>query len=202
MRRLGLLLSALLLLAGCGVPEDDRPTPLDPAAAPFRVFEREEEPTQQGDLLVELWFVRGDRLVPVERAVELPGTPQRVLGTLFEGVTAQEREAGLSSLIPATVQLEGVTVEDGIAVVDLEDLDEQVQLQLLPVAQIVATLTGRPQVRGVRFRSGGDDLDVPQGDSSLTDAPVDRQAYAELLGLAPPADAVLPTAEPSPQATG
>ncbi|HWH28153.1 MAG TPA: GerMN domain-containing protein [Mycobacteriales bacterium] len=197
MKRLLLaLLAAVALVAGCGVPEDDAPTALDRDSAPFRVFDRDVAPPQQGDLAVELWFVRGDRLVPVARAVELPGTPRRVLSTLFDGVTETERRAGLSSSIPTAVSIEGLEVKDGIAVVTLEGLNEQVQVQAF--AQIVATLTGRPEIDGVRFRANGRDIQVPRGDSSLTEAPVDRDDYSELLGVARRTPTPAPAAEPAP----
>lgn len=200
MKRLLLaLLAALGLVTGCGVPVDESPTALDRGSAPFRVFDRDVAPPPQGDLAVELWFVRGDRLVPVARAVELPGSPQQVLGTLFDGVTETERGAGLSSAIPSAVSLEGFEVEDGIAVVTLEGLTEQVQVQAF--AQVVATLTGRPEIDGVRFRADGRDIQVPRGDSSLTEAPVDRDDYAELLGTARRTPTATPTASPAATTT-
>ena len=190
LRALVLALAAIVVLVGCGVPEDDAPTALDRSSAPFRVFERDVAPPPQGDLAVELWFVRGDRLVPVARAVELPGSPQRVLSTLFDGVTETERRAGLSSSIPSAVSLERLEVQDGVAVVTLDGLNEQVQVQAF--AQVVATLTGRPEIDGVRFRADGRDVQVPRGDSSLTEAPVDRDDYGQLLAVGTPTDAPAP----------
>lgn len=189
MRRLLLVLLALLLTA-CGVPEDGAPRPLDPDQAPA-VFAPEVVPPAEGDLEVELFYVRDDALVPVPRAVPSPGSPAQVLDLLFTGLTEPERATGLRSAIPVGVSFDGVEVEDGVAAVTLDGLNEQVQV--LAFAQIVATLDAREDVDGVRFRSGGSDVQVPRGDGSLTDEPVGASAYAELLGAARTSSAVPPT---------
>lgn len=197
-----LLLLASVLLAGCGVPRDEAPRTLDRDAAPFRLFEDEPSPAPAGDVVVELWLVRGDRIVPSRRAVQQPGSPQQVLRALFSGLTEEERTAGLSTAIPATIELTGVEVSEGIAVVTLQGVNEQVQV--LAFAQVVATLDGRPEVTAVRFRDAERDLPVPRGDGSVSGAPVTRQSYLEVLGLdvggtvptpPPPAE---PLVEPAP----
>ena len=189
MRRALAALSVLLATA-CGVPQDDAPHPLDRGAAPFRVFEPSAAPSPEGEVDVQLWFTRGDRLVPVERVVERPGTPEQVLETLFTGVTDAERADGLTNAIPTAITLDSVEVDDRIAVVTLEGLNEQVRV--LAFAQIVTTLDGRPEVDGVRFRSDDRDVQVPRGDGSLTGAPVDRGSYTVLLGAAETPAAVPP----------
>ena len=183
---------AVLLLAGCGVPQDDAPRALDRADAPFRVFESEAVPTPTGDLAAELWLVRGDRPEPVVRAVPRPGSPEQVLEQLFSGPTEQESAAGLVTAIPTAFELEEVEVEDRIAVVTIDGLGDQVRTDNnVAYAQIVATLDARPEIDGVRFRTEDGDLPVPRGDGSLTDAPVSRASYDELLGQ-PRATAVPP----------
>jgi hypothetical protein len=174
----------LLALAGCGVPTDSAPRPLDKSDAPFRVFDPQTPAPPHGDLTAEVWFVRDERLVPHSRPIERPGTVRQVLETLFTGPTPAERAAGLATAIPASVVFRDVQVQDKIAVVSLDGLNEQVQV--LAFAQIVATLSARPDVDGVRFRSAGADVQVPRGDGSLTDAPVNRSAYSSLLGGTPP----------------
>jgi hypothetical protein len=174
------VLVAVLAAAGCGVPQDEAPRELGPGAAPFRDFDVEPvpSPSPEGNVEVELWYVQSDRLVAVARPVQ-GGGPRSVLDSLFSGVTEPERAGGLSSALTG-VTFGSVAVTDRIAVVTLEGLNEQVQV--LAFAQIVVTLDGRPDVDGVRFRAAGTDISVPRGDGSLTDAPVNRQSYAELLG--------------------
>ena len=196
---LAVALLALLLTAACGVPRDERPRALDPSAAPFQAYVPEAAPEPEGDRPVALYLVRADRLQRTERRIETPVSPTRVLGQLLEGPTSQELTAGLTTAIPATVQIESIRMESDVAVVSLTGLQqEQVRSdQLTAFAQIVATLDDLPGVEGVRFRSGDVDLEVPRGDSSLTDGPVKRSDYGELLQ--PPSTPPSPaSAVPSP----
>lgn len=193
MRRIAavLLTSALV---GCGVPQQDMPRALDRDDAPFRVFDSEVAPAPQGDLSIELWFVLDEQPVPVERSVEGPGSPRQVLDQLLEGPTEAELAEGYSSAIPQ-LELQEVTVEEQVAVVTFVALTEQVQVEAY--AQIVATLDGRPDIVGVRFRTDAGDVPVPDGEGVFSPGAVSQDDYAELLGLSP---TPTPTAEP-PQAT-
>lgn len=206
MRRL-LLLALLVALPACGVPQDDQPRVLSRDAAPFGVFEREVVPPPQGRLRVQLWFLRGDQPVPVTRPLALPGSPQQVLEQLLRGPTDAELADGLASAIPNSLMLVDLTVVERVAVVTLDELNEQVQVPAY--AQIVATLDGRPDVDGVRFRTRDSDVPVPKGDGGLSSGAVTRLDYAVLLGLAPaptptpvaPPPPAGPAAEPTPAPT-
>ncbi len=182
-RRTAALLALGLLATGCGVPEDDGPRALDRSVAPFQAYVPEAAPEPQGDRPVALFLVTADRLQRTERRIETPA-PGRVLRQLLEGPTSQELAAGLTTAIPATVTLESLSMSSDIAIVSLAGLQqEQIRTdQLTAFAQIVATLDDLPGVEGVRFRSGGADLEVPRGDSSLTDGPLKAADYPELLG--------------------
>lgn len=195
MRRVvGVLLA--LAIAGCGVPQDDQPRALDRSAAPFRFFERDVAPPPVGELEAELWFLQGERLVPVERPLEQPGSPRQVLDQLLDGATADELSDGISSAIPETLELVDLTVAEGTAVVTLTGLDS---VQVPAYAQIVATLDARPGVTGVRFRTPDGDVPVPRGDGGLSSGALTRDDYAVLLGLAPPTPAPAPPPEPEPE---
>ena len=205
-RRLLAVVVGGLALAGCGVPEDAAPRALDPSAAPFQAYAPEAAVEPEGDRPVGLYLVRADRLQRTERRIETPVSPVRVLRQLLEGPTAAELADGISTAIPAPVRLENLTMDGDIAVVTLAGLQqEQVRSdQLTSFAQIVATLDDLEGIEGVRFRSGGADLEVPRGDSSLTAQPLKRDDYAELLqpaSLAPVAPRPSPPSgerEPSP----
>ena len=173
-----------LLLLGCGVPQDDEPRALDPAEAPFQVFQ-DPQPAPEGDGRVALHFVDEDQVVPAPRAVEGPTDLESLLDLLLEGPTPQQVEDGIRSALPTTFTVEDVELgRNGVAVVTLGGTSTQISTPPLGFAQIVATLTAPGRADAVRFRLDGEDLPVPRGDTSLTEEPVDRDDYAELLAPA------------------
>ncbi|MGI8536837.1 MAG: GerMN domain-containing protein [Mycobacteriales bacterium] len=185
--RAPVLLLAGLLLAGCGVPQDGAPRALDPAKAPAGALPSPStapEPEPVGDNRAALYFVRDGQVVPITRPVPRSTSIAPLLELLFAGPTAAEREAGASSLIPSSLSVQKVERQGQTAVVTLEDTEDQVRPQALAFAQIVATLTP-DRASGVRFRLDGADLAVPRSDGALTDAPVSRLDYADLLAPAP-----------------
>ena len=187
-------LVAVLLLAGCGVPQDDSPRALEPQEVPFASPTTSRAAAAVGDREVDLGFVREEAVVLSSRTVEDPRTTEEVLELLFAGPSPDERAAGLSTLLPSTVTVEQVEVTDGTAVVTLDGPDDSEVLRLQPLAyaQVVATLTpGR--VTGVRFRLDDTDLRVPREDGSLTNQPLSRRDYAGLLASSA-------TAAPTPSA--
>ena len=193
----GLLLT--LLLTGCGVPTDSEPRALDAAEAPFQVFSSTAPPVPTGDGRVALYFVRDDRVVLQTRAVERSTDVDALMELLLEGPTPQQVEAGIRSALPTTFSVEDVEVgRNGVAVVTLSGESTQISTSPLGFAQVVATLTAPGRAEAVRFRLDGEDLPVPRGDTSLTEEPVDRSDYADLLALASPTPAPLPSSSPAP----
>ncbi len=194
-----LWLAAVVLLVGCGVPQDDAPRALDPAQAPAGAQGRATAvPEPAGNARVILYFVRNGEVVQVIRQVPQPTSVEPLLDLLFAGPTAAEKAAGASSLIPSSLTVLRVEQQGENAVVTLSATDEQVRPEMLAYAQIVATLTPE-RAAGVRFRRDDADLPVPRADGSLTDAPVSRLDYLTLLAADP-----LPTvsAPPAPQPSG
>jgi hypothetical protein len=91
-------------------------------------------------------------------------------------------EGSADRMPSSTFTVEGVELGDnGVAVVTLGGSSTQISTSPLAFAQVVATLTAPGLARSVRFRLDGQDLPVPRGDASVTEAPVDRRDYAELL---------------------
>jgi hypothetical protein len=175
-------LAAVLVLPGCGVPQDDSPRALQPREVPFASPTDSPVADAVGDRQVDLYFVREQSVVVSSRTVEDPRTTAEVLELLFAGPSPDERAAGLSSLLPPTVTVEDVDVVDGTAVVTLDGPDDSEVLRLGPLAyaQVVATLTPE-RATGVRFRLDDTDLRVPREDNSLTNQPLSRRDYAGLL---------------------
>ena len=175
-------LLAVLLLPGCGVPEDDRPRALEPQEVPFPSPTDSPPAEQVGDRQVDLWFVRDGAVARSSRTVEDPRTTEEVLDLLFAGPSEAENAAGFVSLLPRTVTVEDVETVDGTAVVTLEGPDDSEVLRLAPLAyaQVVATVTPT-RAKGLRFRLDDSDLRVPREDGSLTDQPLSRRDYPGLL---------------------
>lgn len=201
MRATATALLLALALSGCGVPTDEEPRPLDAAEAPFQVFSSTAPPVPSGDGRVALYFVRDDRVVLQTRAVERTTDVDALIDLLLEGPTPQQVEAGIRSALPTTFSVQDVEVgRSGVAVVTLGGESTQISTSPLGFAQVVATLTAPGRARTVRFRLDGEDLPVPRGDTSLTEEPVGRSDYAELLALATPAltPPPVPASSPAP----
>lgn len=179
------MLTALSMTA-CGIPNDDEPRALSPQDVPFASPGTSAVADPDGEGRVALYFVRDDRVVLTTRRVERSMPTHELVELLFAGPAREERASGLISVIPSTLSVDDVAIDDGTAVITLTGPDSEIRrLQPLAYAQIVATLTPN-RVTGVRFRRGGAFLQVPRADGSLTDAPLTRGSYAQLL--APPAE--------------
>lgn len=174
----------LALLAGCGVPAEDEPRPLPTAgtvAGTGPVVEV--PPSPVGAVAQPFYFVRRDRLAPVVRWVE-PATPlDAVTRALLDGPTQAEAAADLTSALTGTVTVRGVRRSGTVAVVDIGDaLPETGRTdEILAFGQIVCTLTARNDVSGVTFVRGGQPLEVPGSDGSLSAEPMTARHYASLL---------------------
>jgi hypothetical protein len=148
-RALAASLLALLptLLAGCGADEEGSPGgtttgPLPKTDPPVTASVPDSSPA-----VVVLYFARDGRVGAAGRAVVT--TPQigtAALNELLKGPTAEDRAAGLTTAIPSGTTLEHLTIEHGIARVELSgSLDEPA------TAQVVYTLTRFPTVRRVQL---------------------------------------------------
>ena len=154
-------------------------------------------PAAAGRTDVAVYFVRGDRLESVSRSVDkVPRIGAEAVKTLLAGPTDAERRAGLASAIPAGTQLNGLTIDGGLARVDLSRTFEAGGSGLgltLRVAQVACTLDAFPTVTGVRFAFDGQLVGVVSGDGAVVDAPVSCETYRAYVGDgdgAPPASGV------------
>ena len=178
--RLLAVLAVLALLAGCGVEPQSAPEELD--VGPIPAATAEPPGGTPGSELV-LWFLRDDRLTPVQRSAAGAG-PVSALSALADGLTASEADAGLTTAIsrqPLAVVSGGGTEEEGVLTVGVTKAFTDVAGadQLRAVAQVVWTATGIEGVDAVRFTTADGPLEVPT-DAGLTDDPVDRSDYGSL----------------------
>ena len=182
-----LAVSALLALAGCGVPSDDRPRRLAADEVPFELLTPTSS-TSTTDLRVAVeeivvHLVEGDHLVSVERQVLAPPVLFRRMTALLQGVQAEEAALGLRTAVPVDTRLRKVGVEDGVAIINMSSdlVGAGGQEQVLAVAQLVFTATETSGVDGVRFQLEGRLIEVPRGDGTLTAAPLRRADFPALV---------------------
>jgi spore germination protein GerM len=143
-----------------------------------------------------VYFTRGERVEAVTRVVaRVPRIGGAAIEQLLAGPTAGESAAGYSTQIPDGTRLRGLTINDGIAVVDLSREFESGGGTLgltLRLAQVACTLDAFPTVDGVRFALDGEVIDVFSGDGLVVDEPVACGDYTRVSG----AGSAPPTAEP------
>ena len=188
MRRMtiSVLCALAVLAAGCAVPAQDDARRVRDEAVPFALLDPQAPsilPPASGPSSepVALCFVRDGRLVVVSDEIGAPAD----LRSALDALASPPADAGplLRTALTEPSVVREVRLLGGIARVDL--LPEISALpadeQLLAVAQIVCTLTGRPGVGQVSFTLQGARLAVPKGDGSLVSSPVARDDYAGLL---------------------
>ena len=133
---------------------------------------------------LEVWFARRGRLEETLRTHKpTPRVATAAVQALLAGPTASERAAGLSTQIPAGTRLNGISIANGVAKVDLTSEFEagagsrSLQLRL---AQVVYTVTQFPTVKAVRFSIDGTPVSVFSGRGIVLSHPVGRKAYRSL----------------------
>jgi spore germination protein GerM len=135
--------------------------------------------------IVQLFFVAGTQVVPIDRILLSPAVAPQVLAALAEGPPEGDAATGLRSALPVGFVAE-VTVERGVATVFLPSTfitDLPGGEQRLAIAQIVLTLTRQSGIGQVRFTSNNEPQSVPRGRGDLTapGASVACDDYANLL---------------------
>lgn len=128
----------------------------------------------------ELWFNHDGALFMTHRTEPFtPGVGRRALEALFEGPTDAERDARVGTSINPGTRLLDLTIDDGVATVDLDDTfsGETPAVSVISLSQIVYTLTQFDSVQGVVFEVegtprtnfGGYELDGPQRRADFAD---------------------------------
>lgn len=175
----------LVLVAGaCGVRTDDSAVLEDPEDVPFGLLDDERVPVAAPERArgtgVELFFYDEDeeRLATVRRQIEQPSLSDVLEELLDESPTSSNLRSAIADA-NATLDAE---VSGGVAVIDISEelTDLSGSDQLIAIAQLVFTSTGRPGVGQVSFTLDGDPVEIPQGDGSLTSGTVTRGDYAGL----------------------
>lgn len=139
---------------------------------------------------VDIYLVQeGQFAAAVQRAI--PDTPQvatNAIKALLEGPTPAEESEDLSTAIPPATLLLGLTIEDGLAVIDLSREFESGGgsfAMISRLAQIVYTLTQFPTVDAVSFMLDGQPVTVFSNEGLVLDEPVVASDYWSALPLTP-----------------
>lgn len=185
-----LLVGAALVACGVGPETVPRPLPVggDPAvAAPAN-------PRDRAGVLVELWFVEDDQVVPVNRTSDTTLNDEEKLDALEAGPTASEAAQGLrtaltpvmpDSTLVVTAESDEVPVDvqpNQIAVVlNPEFVQLPSQEQLLILGQVVLTLSDNPGTTILFVDDKGTPVGVPLPNGKLTSEPVGSADYAQLI---------------------
>jgi spore germination protein GerM len=142
-------------------------------------------PAGKSKVTYQVWFTEGDTLYVAKRTQSAtPRIGTAALEALFEGPASFEAETGVGTAVPQGTQLLGLTIDDGIATVDLTSEFESGGGSLamfLRLGQVVCTLDQFPTVDGVLFKLDGEPVDVFSGEGIVLDHPVGCKDYEDVL---------------------
>jgi spore germination protein GerM len=187
-RRWPILPAVVLALAGvltaCGIGVESQPKVIQRADVPFRLAQRAPgTPTTTVDASrrsYTLYFLSGTGLRAVVRSARTTPSPAATLRALVQGPDPSDAEAGLRTLLDPEVSIERVSIDHGLATVELGgpgSAHVATDEQALGVAQLVYTATALPGVERVRFLVDGRPAAIPRGDGTLTNRAVVRADY-------------------------
>lgn len=187
------LLVVLMLAAGCGVADpgkDPSGTTLDPVSSTTTIpaeTSTTTSPVQSNDMMtLNVYFARGEEMGVAHRTLlRTEAAAQAAMEQLLAGPTAAEQEWGFSTSIPEGSALLGVTIENGIAAVDLSadyEAGGGTFSMTMRLAQVVFTLTQFPTVEAVAFLLEGEPVTVFSGEGLLLERP---QTRADLEHVTP-----------------
>lgn len=175
-RRIVVLATLLLLIAGCGGSDQ-------PSNAPSPTPTPTSTPTSTP---VHLYFLHNEKVVAVYRevAVSSGAVATATMRALLAGPTAAEQAAGVSTTIPTGATLGGLSVHNGVALVDLSTSYESGGGSLSMTArlmQVVFTLTQFSTVHSVNFSIDGKRITVFGGEGVMLDHPQTRASFESFL---------------------
>jgi spore germination protein GerM len=182
---------ALVGLVACGVPGDESPRQLDAKSVPYDLLAptAENTTTTQPSVFtatsrVKIYLADADgKLEAVSRQVTTPSTPAKSIAALLGGPSKDEADQ-LHSAITTDTKLLGIDgPTDGLVTLDLSHhlLDITGRQQILALAQVVYTATELPSVDRVLFQIDGENVEVPNGNGTLSASPLGRLSYSALL---------------------
>lgn len=191
----GVLVVALPTLAGCA---SDEPAGDEGTQQEQTDSEDVDEPAEESDgdsgtaedVVVRLYFTSaGENALGIERTI--PYT-EAVATAAMEELLAGPSDAemttwpALSTQIPEGTELLGLTVEDGVAKVDLSQEFQSgggTFSMTSRLAQVVYTLCDFETIDSVEFSLEGEVIDVFSGEGIMLDGPQTSEDYYDLLPI-------------------
>ena len=180
---------ATLALAGCGVPVQSTPAPIEPGLVPT-VLRSPQLPSVPptavpGEPTVQVNFVRDDRLIGVVREAPTTALTDRlntVIEALQTGPNTDEQANGATSALPAELHLTVVEIQGSRIVLELSAgiEDRSATENVLAVGQIVLSFTALPSIDQVSFWHDGAPVEALLADGALTTEPLTAADYASL----------------------
>lgn len=138
----------------------------------------------QATTTLSVYFLRDEKVAPVRRTVPQTTTVAKAaMDALLAGPTDDDGAAHVATAIPAGTTLHGVTIDAGLATVDLSASfasgggSSSMQGR---VAQVVYTLTQFPTVTGVNFELDGQPVTALGGEGLVLDHPQTRADWEDV----------------------
>lgn len=188
MKALSVLLLLSLVLAGCGAPKGDGGKSSGSAQQQVQQKpqpkEKEPKPQPQPALVsTRVYFPdeAGLKLVPVAKNVKKENKYREAVEVLIQGTRAK----GMTGVFPKGVQLNAVSVKNGVATVDfspelVKKFNGGSTGELMLVGSIVQTLTEFPEVQKVQLTIGGKKTESISGHLDISEPFVRNDKQLEL----------------------
>ena len=186
-RKFVVLLAAMtVVLAACG--DDDTTSPSTSTSSTSASTTTTEATTTTTttepatESVVRAYFLRGEKVGPVARDAVGSDVAADAIAGLLAGPDQTETQLGFSSTIPAGTTLLGLSVDGGVATVDLSQEFASGGGSLSMggrVAQVVYTLTQFPTIDSVQFSIEGSPVTVLGGEGLMLDAPQTRADWED-----------------------
>lgn len=156
--------------------------PVEPDAKPEeKPVPKENESSDMQSMRVKVYYPddSGVRLVEVERRINIEHESEKYSAAL-EMLLEAPHEENLTTIFPKNASIRSVTVEDGLAIVDLDGAMLKTMVggstgEEFLVGSIVDTLTSFPEITQVKFLVDGQEVETLKGHMDLS-APLERMS--------------------------
>jgi spore germination protein GerM len=175
------VMGLLSMLAACGVPTDSAPREIPSKEIPFGLLTTTTATRASiAGINKTVFFVKDDRLAPVERNVSPPAALPQVLAVIAAGPSAREAQRGLRTAL--TTRVTSAQSSAGTATVTLAGsfVDAPIREQILALSQIVYTATALHGIGGVEISVDGAPAEVPTAQGSLKRGALTRADFAAI----------------------